>query len=202
MQVVRNLLAENKGEHVAQVLRRVLGQADEVVLAHGHHLQGEGVLVAVHARVRVLCNHLLGRFVAQWGDGLQERDELLRVVALRVVKVDAIAHLCDGCGICMCAMAEDELLQPEDGALVGHLLADLHHGHPVVLGLNALTLLALAVGHNELNHEGLLEHGAADDLLLHGELELDALGVSLGPDEGRVHKAYLVKATHALEKNG
>ena len=50
------------------------------------------------------------------------------------VEVEAVAHLDDVDAVDVRAVAQDELLQPEEGALVRHLLPHLHHRDPRVKG--------------------------------------------------------------------
>lgn len=53
---------------------------------------------------------------------------------------------------------EDELLEPEEGALVVDALSDLSARHPHVLRLAAMTVRTEVVLHDELHHKHLHHH--------------------------------------------
>lgn len=46
---------------------------------------------------------------------------------------------------------------------------------------------------HELHHEALLQDGAVEHLRLDGQLDLEALGVRLSPDEASIHQLHLHK---------
>ena len=91
-----------------------------------------------------------------------------------------------------------ELLEVEEGLLVGGALPDLHNTFPVVLGFDPLTVIAYLVDDLELDDGGLLEKGTAH-VLLHGNFDLESLGMRLGPHEAGVHQMQLVEALDTLQ---
>mmetsp|Transcript_57492 Transcript_57492/g.136740 ORF Transcript_57492/g.136740 Transcript_57492/m.136740 type:complete len:224 (-) Transcript_57492:178-849(-) len=94
---------------------------------------------------------------------------------------------------------EDQLLEEEESALVVHLLPNLNAGAPRALGSHHVAVGALEVVDHHLHHKHLLENDPREDLLLHRQLHLEALGVGLGPDERRIDQLHLVEALDALE---
>ena len=70
----------------------------------------------------------------------------------------------------------------------------LDGGNPGV-GIGVLLLAVGAhVGFDDiLDHKGLLQDGAVEDLGLHGDLHLEAARVRLCPDETRIHQLHLKK---------
>ena len=65
-----------------------------------------------------------------------------------------------------------------------------------------LTLGTLLPGDDVYNLEALLEQDALGDGILDGELDPDAAGMGLGPDEARVDDADLMEAPQLLEAQG
>lgn len=101
----------------------------------------------------------------------------------------------------MSTMAQDQLLQPEEGALVGHVLTHLSNGSPGVLGscLYLVAIRAKQIGDNILNDEHLLEDSGSEDFLLDGQLDLNTLRVRFGPHKVGVNQFHLVNLTHAAQ---
>jgi hypothetical protein len=93
---------------------------------------------------------------------------------------------------------ENQLFQIQEGLLVSGALSYLHHTLPVVLGLDSLTLVTDLIDHLELDNARLLQNCAAQ-VFLARELDLDALGMRLGPYETGVHETQLVEALDTLE---
>lgn len=96
---------------------------------------------------------------------------------------------------------QDQLLNVVERFLVLSSLSDLNNALPIVLGFHALTFLANLIDHAELDHGRLLKQSAVD-VLLDSELDFDALGVRLGPDEASVDEMHLVEAFDSLQANG
>ena len=65
-----------------------------------------------------------------------------------------------------------------------------------------LTLGTLLPGDDVYNLEALLEQDALGDRILDGELDPDAAGMGLGPDEACVDDADFVEAPQLLEAQG
>jgi len=117
-------------------------------------------------------------------------------------EVQAIRSLLHGAGVLVGLVLQDDLLEVEEGLLVVHLLPDLDHGLPRVLGLHAAAVVTHLVCHDVLHHKGLLEDGGGKHLLLNRQLDLDPLGVGLGPDEAGINQPDLGKALEPLEAEG
>ncbi len=70
--------------------------------------------------------------------------------------------------------------------------AHLHAGDPGVgVGVLAVAVWAHVVLDDELDDKGLLQDGAVEDLALDGQLDLEALGVRLCPDEASIDQLDL-----------
>lgn len=121
------------------------------------------------------------------------------MVSLRVKEVQTVAALLDGDGVQVCVVAQNQLLQIQEGLLVGHLLSDLHTSSPGVGSEGFGTVGTLCGDHNVLDLEALLDDGLAHSLALDGDLDSDTSGVGLGPDEGGVHKTHLGQTLESLE---
>lgn len=143
--------------------------------------------------MRVLRNELLGSLHTDGDDGRQKLDHLDGVVALGVEKVKTIALLVDVRAVLVGVVLKDELLEEQEGTLVGDLLTDLNAGLPGVLGGETGTGRALAGLDDKRKDEGLLEDSVGENLLLDRDLELDAARVRLRPDELGVDQANLEK---------
>ena len=72
-------------------------------------------------------------------------------------------------------MFENDLLQPQEGALVVDALTKLHGGAPHVLGLTTMAIRAEVVLNDEFNDKDLLEDGSVENFVLDCELDLEAL---------------------------
>ena len=75
----------------------------------------------------------------------------------------------------------------------------LHEAVPVILGLGPVAVWAHLVGDRVLDHEGLLQDGAAHHLGLHLQLHLEPLAVRLRPQEARVYQLHLLQPLEPLE---
>ena len=94
---------------------------------------------------------------------------------------------------------DDELFEPEERSFVFDSLSDLYLRDPGVRSEALLAVFALHVGDDELDLERLLEQCAVEHLLLHSELDLDAFGVRLGPDEAGVDQLDSLESLDLLE---
>ena len=144
---------------------------------------------------------------------LEEVDELYGVGAGGKIKVNALvnvlnskcmiqhllllilsigyAHL-DLDAIDVGSVLEDELLEEEEGSLVVHVLPQLDTRVPAVWVCIVPVAVEAHVPFDDVfDNEGLLEDGAVEDLGLDGQLDLQALGVGLGPDESSIDKLHL-----------
>ena len=65
-------------------------------------------------------------------------------------------------------MLENQLLEPEERALVGDFLTDLNLRLPQMGRVRLLAVVALEVLNDELDDQVLLEHGVGHHLLLDG----------------------------------
>lgn len=133
-----------------------------------------------------------------WDDVLEKIDKALGVIPLGKVEVYAVVHLLNVDGVLVGAMLEDELLEVEESALVRDLLADLDDGAPGVVRVRLCAVGALVVVLDVLDLERLLHDGALGDLLLHRDLDLDAPGMRLRPDEARIDDSQLVEPPQLL----
>ena len=84
------------------------------------------------------------------------------------MKVKAVGTLSDVQGLLVGVVLEDELLKEQERAFVVHSLADLGLGDPRVRSPLLLTVVALQVRDDKLDHKRLLEHSALLPFLLHG----------------------------------
>tara|TARA_B100000513_G_scaffold149999_1_gene70158 strand:- start:930 stop:1499 length:570 start_codon:yes stop_codon:yes gene_type:complete len=94
----------------------------------------------------------------------------------------------------MRTMFQNELFEPEESALVWHLLPKLHGSGPRILSLATLTHAALLVAKDVLNYKRLLQYGRCDHLLLYGHFKLNASRVGFGPDEGSINEPHACEA--------
>ena len=118
------------------------------------------------------------------------------------VEIDAVAHFLNVDGLLVGVVLQDQLLQEEERAPVVYLLAQLHDGLPRVFRRYTVAILACEVLDDVLHHEGLLQDGAREDLLLHGQLGLDPLGVRLRPHERGVDQLDLAQPAQPLDADG
>ena len=178
-------------------------QTHDILLADGNDLHHEGVLVVVRVIVGVVRHQLLVVSRAHRHDVLQKVNHLQPVRATPVVKIEAVGLGLDADGVLLHAVFEDELLQEEEGALVLHLLTHLDARRPLigVGGCSGARVAHVPLDH-KLRHEGLLEDGAVQHLLLDREFGLQALTVGFCPDETGVHELHLVQALDALDAEG
>eukprot|EP00053_Salpingoeca_punica_P010048 m.90448 g.90448 ORF g.90448 m.90448 type:complete len:608 (+) comp15261_c3_seq2:402-2225(+) len=174
-------------------------QTHNVIAADGHNLHGVGVLEVEDVCVDVVGDELLRCLRTDRHDS---REELLKALGVTVggeEEVDAVWQGLDAHSERVLVVLDDHLLQVEEGALMLDLLAHLHDCVPCVLGLGAVARGAHLVLHDVLDDKHLLQNGVGKDLLLHGELGLDALGVRLCPHKAGVDEADLVQALEAFE---
>jgi hypothetical protein len=118
---------------------------------------------------------------------------------LRIEKVETILLLVDGYGILMRIVLKDELFEVEKSSLVLHLLSDLDHGTPCVLGRKTCAVRALTVLNDELDFEDLLQDCRGEDLLLHRKLDSETLAVWFCPDETCVNETHFVETFQLLQ---
>lgn len=191
MEGVADARADRQLRDVAPLASEVLRDTDEVVLTNRHNLDRVGELVVGSTVVRVLRDELLGALHADGNNGRKELNHLDGIVALRVEEVETIALLVDVRAVLVGVVLEDELLEEQEGALVGDLLADLNASLPGVLGGETSTGGALTGLDDEGQDKGLLENGVGENLLLDRDLELDTARVRLRPDELGIDQANL-----------
>lgn len=97
-------------------------------------------------------------------------------------------------------MLQDELLDQEEGLLVVDMLPDLHDCAPCVRGELLLAVITLHINLSKLSDEGLLHLGFIIELLLYGQLDLDALGMRLCPHEPCLQDLGTVEPFDLLEQ--
>jgi hypothetical protein len=195
-------VAESEREHVSDLLGKLDGKGDQVVLANGHNLARESELVRLLGSVDVHRNQLLRLLAFHGHDTAEEIDEFLGVVSRREEEIDTVVNFLDVDCVTVSTVLENKLLEVEESTLVGDLLADLDDGAPCVVCETLLTIGALLVGLDELDFESLLQNGALKSFLLDGDLQLDTARVRLGPDEGGVDNADFVQTTQLAKTEG
>ena len=121
---------------------------------------------------------------------LYDGTRMIQYLMLLILSI-TYAHL-DFDAVDVCSMLEDELLEEEEGALVVHVLPQLDARVPAVwVRIMPVAVEAHVPFDDVFDNEGLLEDGAVEDLGLDGQLDLQALGVGLGPDESSIDKLHL-----------
>eukprot|EP00966_Prymnesium_polylepis_P189709 4395626-Prymnesium_polylepis.1 len=140
--------------------------------------------------MRVLRHELLRVLVPHRRDRLQEGHELLGVRALVEEEIQAVLQLDDVRRVRVRRVLQDELLEPQEGALVRHLLPHLDDRRPRVLRLAPLAVGALLVAQDIFDDERLLQHRTGDHLLLDRQFQLDPARVRLRPDKRRVDEFH------------
>ena len=137
--------------------------------------------------MRVVRHELLVRAVPGWDGGLNKVDEFRALRPAGEVEVEPSVGSPHARRARVGPRPQNSLLQEKKGALVTHVLPDLGAGDPRRgVGRGAGTVDALVRLHGEIDHARLLQGRPAQDLGLHGELDLDPPGVRLGPDEAGV----------------
>lgn len=131
-----------------------------------------------------------------------EADEGLGVALVEEEKVDALGHLLDLRHLAVSPVSQDKLFDQVERALVVDALAELHDGGPRHLGRDLVAVWAVQVVHAQLDHQHLLQHHIRERFLLNGELDLQAPGVGLGINEGRVDELHEVEALDAFQADG
>jgi len=86
------------------------------------------------------------------------------VTLLTVEEVQAISDFLHGDGIFLSSMFEDELLEEQEGTLMGDLLSDLNKSFPGVLGSKSCAVWTLCVLDEELDLEDLFEDRSSQNL--------------------------------------
>lgn len=148
----------------------------------------------------IVRNELHGVCAGGGGVLLNEIDEREAVRAMREVEVHSFRVCLDGNGILVHSVLEDELLKEEQCALMFRSLTDLNNGVPLRLARRDLGAdLALLPRDDELDLIGLLDDGVVEELFLQSQLELQALGVRLSPEELGVGQVELSEALDLLE---
>lgn len=119
-------------------------------------------------------------------EGGEEGKEGVGVVAVGEEEVEAIFGFADVDSVFVGGVFEDELFEVEEGAFVGDFLADLNDGAPGV-GCEGFGAVRALVGVDDVfDFKGLFDDGALEGFLLNFDLDFDAPGVGLRPDEGGV----------------
>lgn len=91
------------------------------------------------------------------------------------LEVKAIIHVLDVKAFLSCIVLDDELLEEKESPLMVNSLTNLHLGDPQVRCVCLFTITALLVCNYEFYDEALLEECSIQYLLLHSELDLNAL---------------------------
>lgn len=131
---------------------------------------------------------MLGASVAHHEVLLDKLNQAFGVGVALVLEVKAVWCLHNTDRFFVRVVLENQLLQKQEGALVGHSLTHLHLTVPGVRGPSLLAIVALLVLHYELYAEGLLEQGTALNFLLYGKFDFDSARVRLGPNKFGVDK--------------
>ena len=105
----------------------------------------------------------------------------------------------DACALLLHVVLEDQLLQEKECALVLDFLSDLDLTLPEMRRVSLLALIALQVLDDELDHKGLLQHGAIEHLLLNCHFDLESSGVWFCPDESSVDHFDSLQTLHMLQ---
>jgi len=108
-------------------------------------------------------------------------------------------HLSDVHALLSRVVLDDQLFKEQEGALVVDALPDLNLGDPQMWSVGLLAVIALEVNNYELNHEALLEESSVENLLLHGQFDLQALRVGLGVKEPSVNQLHALKTFDMLQ---
>ena len=185
-------MTDNKRRDVAVRPSNIERQTNQILTAYQGDLGRDSVLVVVGARVDVRRDEFLGEFGAHGNELAHELDKLHSLVLVVKEEVQPVWLLPNAHALLLCSVLENELLQPEERALMVDSLADLGGHSPCQLGLCALAIGAEEVLNDVLDHEGLLEDGRVEHLLLNGQFCLQPLGMRFGPDEGGVDQLDLV----------
>ena len=80
-------------------------------------------------------NQLLGLLCLARNNGAEEIDHLLGVIPLGEEEIQTVLRFLDVHGILVGAVLQNQLLQVQEGTLVGDLLANLNRGSPCVVGV-------------------------------------------------------------------
>lgn len=108
---------------------------------------------------------------------------LLSVISLRKIEIQAVLRFLDIDCLLVGTRLQNQLLQVQERAFVGHLLSNLNRGSPCVVCVTLLAVITL-LGCNHIFHlECLLNDGALESLLLNGDLHFDTTRVGFGPDK-------------------
>ncbi len=84
---------------------------------------------------------------------------------MRVVKVQAITKRFDVCGLTVRIVLQNELLEPNEGAFMRHLLAKLDNGFPGQLRVHPGAVWTVLVAHHKLGDEDLLQDCVCEHLI-------------------------------------
>ena len=154
-------------------------------------------------RLAIVRDKLAGVGTSSRGVLLNEVDEGEGMGAVAEVEVHTFGVSFDRDGIFVHFVLEDELFEEEKGTLVLSSLTNLNDGVPLRLAGGDLGAeLALLPGNNKLNLIRLLDDSVLEELLLEGELELEALGVGFGPQELSVGQVELSETLDLFEADG
>jgi len=179
-----DLDTEDERTEATHISGGLWAERNEVLAADGADLDRKCVLVVVDAALGVVRDELLGCLSLDRSDGGEEVDQAGGMGARTEEEVEAAGGRSDADREGSLTVLEEELLEVEEGAAVGHMLAELDDGDPLVrVGLRAGAGVAESVVDDELNGVSLLEDDAVEHLSAEAELEAEALGVGLGEDE-------------------
>mmetsp|Transcript_100772 Transcript_100772/g.300575 ORF Transcript_100772/g.300575 Transcript_100772/m.300575 type:complete len:275 (-) Transcript_100772:344-1168(-) len=184
---VGDLVAEHHRRGSAESRGVASGYVNDVVCAHWAQVKEDCVLVVVGVAVCVVRHEVLGVLLLGRHAARDEVGEALRVTPLPEVEVQSLARLLERQDFVMRVTLENELLEVAERSSVRDLLPDLDNSIPRVRSEGLLAVLALLIDDLELHDHRLLQDAGGGDLLLHGDLYPNALGVLLRPDEGRIN---------------
>mmetsp|Transcript_139414 Transcript_139414/g.347629 ORF Transcript_139414/g.347629 Transcript_139414/m.347629 type:complete len:232 (-) Transcript_139414:45-740(-) len=141
-----------------------------------------------------------GVFLLLWHTTTNKVREALCMAPLCEMEIQAFWRLLQRNHFAMRVVLEDELLQQAQSSAVRDFLPHLHDGVPRMRRKGPLAILTLLVYNLELHDHGLLQYAGSGHLLLHCDLDTDAHGVLLGPNERGINKPHvLADALDTLE---
>mmetsp|Transcript_216 Transcript_216/g.414 ORF Transcript_216/g.414 Transcript_216/m.414 type:complete len:248 (-) Transcript_216:159-902(-) len=127
--------------------------------------------------------------VFDWNHVLKEVYEFDRMRSVSKEEVHSSVAILDVDGMGLSLVLYDQLLQEEEGSLVGDLLPDLNRCDPLVcVGCSPGTQVTHVILNDILNNESVLKNRSVEYVLLYRQLHFQPLGVRFSPYERRVHQ--------------
>lgn len=108
------------------------------------------------------------------------------MISLRKIEIQAVLRFLDIDCLLVGTSLQNQLLQVQERAFVGHLLSNLNRGPPCVVCITLLAVITLLRCNHIFHLECLLYDGALESLLLNGDLNFDTTRVGFGPDKARI----------------